>query len=151
MSANSGLLPFPITSTPRLAVAVHHCLLKTVHTTLGKTGLLSNLSHALLRLITKIVENQQTFGPKSHIGLFSERWLNSWWNLPPQMPWRRPNCHALNLCSFLATLPLWIRTWCENAALSPWDGLRQLHLEQVCSGDSDSVKAHTLRRRSDTR
>src|SRR5882672_5253583 len=59
-------------------------LFETMDTAFGKPGLMGNLSNALLRIVTKRVENQKTFGPKSHVGRSSEGWLNSGWNSAPQ-------------------------------------------------------------------
>jgi hypothetical protein len=61
-----------------------HGLLETMHTALGKAGLLGNASHALPAVVTKTLENPQAFGPKSHVGLSSEGCLNSWRNSAPQ-------------------------------------------------------------------
>src|SRR5262249_48017590 len=79
----SSILGFP---QPRLRVAVAalHRLLKTMHTAFGKPCLLGKLSHALCGVLTKTIENPKAFVPKSHVGLFSEGCLNSWWNSAPQ-------------------------------------------------------------------
>jgi hypothetical protein len=55
-------------------------LLEMMHAAFGKPRLLGNPSHIRLAVFTKAVENPQAFGPKSHVGRFSERWLNSCWN-----------------------------------------------------------------------
>jgi len=51
---------------------------------LGQPGLLGHASHALPAVVTKTVENQRVFGPKSHVGLSSEGCLNSWRNSASQ-------------------------------------------------------------------
>src|SRR6516162_11613495 len=53
----------------RVAVSAFHGLCETMHTALGKAGLLSNAAHALLAVVTKTLENPQAFVPKSHVGL----------------------------------------------------------------------------------
>jgi hypothetical protein len=58
-------------------VPAFHGLRETMHAALGKTRLLGNASHALPAVVTEILENPETFGPKSHVGLSSERCLNS--------------------------------------------------------------------------
>ena len=40
---------------------------------LGIPRLPGNVAHALLAVVTKKVENLEAFGPKSHVGLSSER------------------------------------------------------------------------------
>ena len=67
---------------PRLrgAIAALHRLLKTMHTTFGKPCLLGKVSNTLCSVLTKTIENPKAFVPKSHVGLFSEESLNSWWN-----------------------------------------------------------------------
>ena len=52
---------------------------------------------ALPAAITKGVENQPAFGPKSRVGLFSIGWLDSCRNAVPQIIWPTPNCSALDL------------------------------------------------------
>jgi hypothetical protein len=42
------------------------------------------LSDALFPVVTKRLANAQASVPKSHVGLFSEGWLNSWPNSAPQ-------------------------------------------------------------------
>jgi hypothetical protein len=42
------------------------------------------LANALGALVTKTLENEETFGPKSHVGQLSEGWLNSCRNSVPQ-------------------------------------------------------------------
>jgi hypothetical protein len=55
-----------------LAAAALHRLAHTGHAALGEAGLLGSASHTLLAVVAKILENQQAFVPKSHVGLFSE-------------------------------------------------------------------------------
>jgi NAD(P)-dependent dehydrogenase (short-subunit alcohol dehydrogenase family) len=50
----------------------------------ANAGLLGNASYALPVVITKTLENQKAFIPKSHVGLFSGGMLNSWRNPAPQ-------------------------------------------------------------------
>jgi hypothetical protein len=64
---------------------VLHCLLETMHATLGQAGLLGNVAHALSAVLTKALENPKAFVPKSHVGLFSRGLLNSWRNPVPQI------------------------------------------------------------------
>src|SRR5437870_13773747 len=64
----------------RVGIATFPRLLETMHTAFGKPRLLGNPSNTLLTVVTKTLENLQTFGPYSHVGLSSEGWLNSWWN-----------------------------------------------------------------------
>jgi hypothetical protein len=66
-----SLLGFP---QPRLRMVAPpcDCLLETMHTTFGQARLVGNPAHTLRTVLTKTVENPQTFGPKSHVGLFSE-------------------------------------------------------------------------------
>jgi hypothetical protein len=66
-----------------------------MHTALGEPGLLCNLSDALLGIVTKSIENQKSFSPKSHVGLSSEGSLNFWSNSAPQRTGPIPNCPAL--------------------------------------------------------
>jgi hypothetical protein len=61
-------------------VAAFRSLHKTMHTALGRTRLLGDVAHALLAVATKKIENPKAFGPKSHVGLSSERQLNSYLN-----------------------------------------------------------------------
>src|SRR5258708_6512691 len=50
----------------------------TMHTAFGNPSATSQLSKALLTVFSNRVENQQTFGPQSHIvGPCSEGWLKS--------------------------------------------------------------------------
>jgi hypothetical protein len=61
-----------------------HGLLEMVHTALGQPGLLGHASYALPAVVTKTLENQKAFVPKSHVGLCSGGLLNSWRNPAPQ-------------------------------------------------------------------
>src|SRR5258708_4432899 len=73
----SAVLGFP---QPRLRVAVSAChgLFETMHTALGNPRLTGKLARALRHIVTKRVENQQTFRPKSHVvGPLSYGWLKS--------------------------------------------------------------------------
>ena len=45
-----------------MAVSAFDGLFETMDTAFGKPGLMGNLSNALLRIVTKRVENQKTFG-----------------------------------------------------------------------------------------
>ena len=49
-----------------------HGLCETMHTTFGQARLLGQLAHTLRAMVTKTLENPQTFVPKSHVGLCSE-------------------------------------------------------------------------------
>ena len=55
-----------------MAVATLHRVLEAMDTTLRQPGLLGNAAHALSAVVTKVLENQKTFVPKSHGGLCSE-------------------------------------------------------------------------------
>src|SRR5256712_1610824 len=79
----------------RVGISMSHRLFEPMYTALGEPGPISNLSDALLGVVTKRVENQKTFGPKSHVGLSSEGRLNSWSNSVPQSTGPTPNCPAL--------------------------------------------------------
>src|SRR5262249_14075277 len=68
----------------RMAVATLHRLGETMHTAFRKPGLPSYPSHTLRAMVTKMLENPDAFGPKSHVGRFSEGGLNSWRNSVPQ-------------------------------------------------------------------
>ena len=85
-----------------MAIAALHGLRETMHATLGKAGLHGNAAHALGGIVTKTVENPQTFVPKSHVGRFSEESLNSWWNSVLQRTRPTPNCPALSRYSSVA-------------------------------------------------
>jgi len=63
-----------------MAVAALHGLLETMHTAFRTAGLLGQLANALCAIVTKTLENPQTFVPQSHGGLSSQGGLNSWWN-----------------------------------------------------------------------
>src|SRR2546426_314104 len=91
----SAVLGFP---QPRLRIAgsAFDGLFQTMHTALGNPRLTGQLSYTLVGVITKTLENPQAFGPKSHVGLFSEGCLNSWWNSVPQRTRPTPNCPALS-------------------------------------------------------
>src|SRR4029453_14290971 len=78
-----------------VVISAFHRLYETMHTALGEPGLLCNLSDALLGIVTKSIENQKTFSPKSHVGLSSEGSLNFWSNSAPQRTGPIPNCPAL--------------------------------------------------------
>jgi hypothetical protein len=54
------------------------------------------LANTLCAVVTETLANPQTFGPKSHVGLYSERGRNSWWNAVPQITRLTPNGPALN-------------------------------------------------------
>src|SRR5262249_13676296 len=71
---------------PRLRVvsAALHSLGKTMHTAFRKPCLAGNPSHTLRAMVTQTLENPDAFGPKSHVGRFSEGGLNSWRNSVPQ-------------------------------------------------------------------
>src|SRR5437763_6919475 len=77
-------------------VPVLHGLLETMHAALGQSRLLGDASHALSPIVTEALENPQAFVPKSHVGLFSGGWLNSWRNPAPQSTRPTPNCPALS-------------------------------------------------------
>src|SRR5262249_17891728 len=57
----------------RMDVPMHHSLLETMHTALGHARVLSNVAHTLRASLTKIVENPNTFLPKSHVGPVLQR------------------------------------------------------------------------------
>src|SRR4051812_15661108 len=57
----------------RMDVPVHHSLLETMRTALGHARVLSNVAHTLRACLTKIVENPNTFLPKSHVGPVLQR------------------------------------------------------------------------------
>ena len=59
---------------PGLWVGISTCprLLETMHTAFGKPRLLGNPSYTLFPVVIKTIENLQTFGPYSHVGLSSE-------------------------------------------------------------------------------
>jgi hypothetical protein len=79
-----------------VAVSAFQGLFETMHTTLGDPGLLGNVSHALLRVVTKSVENPKTFGPQSHgVAPSSEGWLKSWSNSALQITGATTNCPGL--------------------------------------------------------
>ena len=61
-----------------------HGLRETMHAALGQTRLLGKASHALPAVVTKTLANPPACGPQSHVGLSSERCLNSWRNLDLQ-------------------------------------------------------------------
>ena len=63
-----------------VALADAHRVLEAMHTALRQPGLLGHAAYALPTMIIKALENPQTFRPKSHVGLCSERLLNSWPN-----------------------------------------------------------------------
>ena len=67
-----------------MPVPTLHGLLETMHAAFCQTGLLGELANALGALVTKTLENEETFGPKSHVGQLSEGWLNSCRNSAPQ-------------------------------------------------------------------
>ena len=48
-----------------------HGLRETMHTAFGQSRLLGNVAHTLGAILTKTLENPQTFVPKSHVGLCS--------------------------------------------------------------------------------
>src|SRR6267378_715854 len=79
----------------RVLISALHRLCETMHTALGEPGLMGDLADALLGVVTKSVENPQTFGPQSHVGLSSEGKLNSWSNSAPQSTGPTPHCPAL--------------------------------------------------------
>jgi hypothetical protein len=56
---------------------------------------MGDVADALLGVVTKSVENPQTFGPQSHVGLSSEGKLHSWSNSAPQRTGPTPHCPAL--------------------------------------------------------
>src|SRR5215510_8669920 len=56
----------------RMAVATFHRVLEAMDTALRQPSLLGNAAHALPAVVTKALENQTTFVPKSHVGLCSE-------------------------------------------------------------------------------
>ncbi len=58
-------------------VSALHRLLVTIHTALGKAGLMDHVSNALLTVFTQTLDNLKTFDPKSHVGQSSEGGLNS--------------------------------------------------------------------------
>ena len=70
---------------PRLRVAItaRYRLPQTMHAALGESSLNRDLSKACLGVVTKGVENQTAFRPKSHVGRSSAGYLNSWWNSVP--------------------------------------------------------------------
>src|SRR5215510_8794724 len=55
---------------PRLGVAIsaRYRLPQTMHAALGESGLNRNVANAGLGIVTKGVENQTAFRPKSHVG-----------------------------------------------------------------------------------
>jgi hypothetical protein len=61
----------------RMAIAALQRVLKAMHTALRQSGLLRHTADALPTMITKALENPQTFRPKSHGGRASEEGLNS--------------------------------------------------------------------------
>src|SRR6266542_3394595 len=89
----------------RVGISALHRLFETMHTALGDPGLMGHLTDALLGVVTKSIENQQTFGPKSHVGLSSEGRLNSWSNSAPQRTGPTPNCPALGAFPLLSLPP----------------------------------------------
>src|SRR6266487_2248823 len=77
-------------------ISAFHRLFEAMYTALGEPSPMGNLSDALLRVVTKRVENPKTFGPKSPVGLSSDGRLNSWSNPAPQRTGPTPNCPALD-------------------------------------------------------
>jgi len=63
-----------------MATAPRHGPLETMHAAFRNPRLVGNTSHTLLAVVTKTFDNAKTSVPKSHVGLFSEKGLNSWWN-----------------------------------------------------------------------
>src|SRR6266849_4347527 len=59
---------------PGLRVGIATCprLLETMHTACGQPRLVGNPANTLFPVVTKTIENLQTFGPYSHVGLSSE-------------------------------------------------------------------------------
>src|SRR6266487_7098317 len=56
-----------------MAISPLQGLLETMHTAFGKPRLLGKTSHTLRAMVTKTLENAQTFVPKSHVGLVLQR------------------------------------------------------------------------------
>ena len=55
-----------------MVMAALHRVLEAMHTALRQPGLLGHAAYALPAMITKALENPQTFRPKFHVGLCSE-------------------------------------------------------------------------------
>jgi hypothetical protein len=53
-------------------IPVLHGLCDTLHATFRQAGPLGQLTHALGIMVTKTLENPQTFGPKSHVSRCAE-------------------------------------------------------------------------------
>ena len=54
-------------------VPMHHSLRETMRTALGHSRVLGKAAHTLRACLTKIVENPNTFLPKSHVGPVLQR------------------------------------------------------------------------------
>ena len=52
---------------------MHHGLRETMRTALGHSRVLGKVAHTLRARLTKIVENPNTFLPKSHVGPVLQR------------------------------------------------------------------------------
>jgi hypothetical protein len=66
-----------------MLISADHCLPEPMHATLGEPRLQGHLPDTGLGLITKGLEKELAFTPKSHVGRSSAGGLNSWLNLAP--------------------------------------------------------------------
>src|SRR2546423_10167549 len=57
----------------RMDVPMHHSLRETMRTALGHSRVPGNVAYTLRACLTKIVENPNTFLPKSHVGPVLQR------------------------------------------------------------------------------
>jgi hypothetical protein len=66
-----------------MTISALYGLAQTMHTAFGETDLRGNVTNTGLGVIPKAVENQEAFGPESHVGRSSAAGLNLWLNLAP--------------------------------------------------------------------